>query len=329
MYNENSSSLSPSSSEASNLMILGGDFCQCEQEQHSGKKESFGSFKNDTSSVMSNNVLYNNRKLFLSVILWFTTYELMGVVGGTIAFLHFPRTPDEQPIALPDYGYDIIPYFCPYIPYIPHGNLQSFVLMIFYVILLIGVFSTMKKAADEGRLILQQLLHLNVLVFITRTTTVCVTGLPQPNPRCVDVQHDEVNYAQALDFVMLRSFLPHACGDLVYSGHVGCTLVCFVIMWRHNYLVETWKKVAIISLTITGILSTLSCRSHYTVDVVLAFYFIRFLSEFYFLRSEHVVDGGYVGQFIRWLERPDYSIDDDKSINGYDQEKEENVMTTK
>ncbi len=354
-------------------------------------------------------------KLLLSFIIWFSCYMVMGVIGGTLAFMHFPRTDSDAPEPLPDFGYDAIPYFCPmlHIEGVMKMNVQDVVLTFLYWFILLGSsyrflqldsgildgdaaaaaaadgqdqqseqsrkgffnslnFSDLFSGKDNDspktvakvpikfttgmevdlvttardtnigngtgtyneievqhqrittpppppsksksnlnppvhpKLILQQLFHLNSFLFITRTTLVCLTGLPQPNPRCVDVQQNEVNYAQAFAFVMLRGFPPHACGDLIYSGHVGCILICMIVLMRHNFL--TVKKQGFVVFALTwciagiGILSTIACRSHYTVDVILAIYFAFGIQDFYFARSEGKIRGGSIGAFIRWLE---------------------------
>ena len=63
-----------------------------------------------------------------------------------------------------------------------------------------------------------------------------------------------------------------------------------------------------------GIYFTISCRSHYSVDVVLAFYFGYFLPEWYFNRSDGRVRGK-ISRCIRKMEvRPeDLEIEDDDS----------------
>ena len=137
----------------------------------------------------------------------------------------------------------------------------------------------------DGRLILQHLFHLNCLVFLSRTTTVGLTGLPQPNPKCVEQQHLPVSFGNALSFVMGRGLVPHACGDLIYSGHVGCTLICMAVLHRHGFLRHRLAAVSVWLVAAIGIYFTISCRSHYSVDVMLAFYFGYFLPERYFNRS--------------------------------------------
>ena len=126
-----------------------------------------------------------------------------------------------------------------------------------------------------------------------------LTGLPQPNPKCVLQQQLEVSFSNALQFVMGRGFPPHACGDLIYSGHVGCTLICMAVLHKHGFLRNAFAAVLVWIIAVIGIYFTISCRSHYSVDVVLAFYFGYFIPEWYFNRS----DGRVRGQMSGWIRR--------------------------
>mmetsp|Transcript_19432 Transcript_19432/g.43182 ORF Transcript_19432/g.43182 Transcript_19432/m.43182 type:complete len:467 (-) Transcript_19432:141-1541(-) len=253
----------------------------------------------------------SNLKVALSFVLWWLCYMFMGIFGGSVAYMHFPRTSRDSPAQLPDFGYDVIPYYCPQIPHVPHGNVQSVVLFLLYAIIFGGVIVRWKPRyhpatgkrlwGGDGRLILQQLYHLNCLVFVTRTSTVVMTGLPQPNPKCTSHQHYPVTFRGALSFVVGRGFPPHACGDLIYSGHVGCTLICMAVLHRHGFLRNRAVAALVWTIALIGIYFTISCRSHYTVDVVLACYFGYFLPEWYMNRSDGII-GGRVSRIIRWLE---------------------------
>ena len=105
-----------------------------------------------------------------------------------------------------------------------------------------------------------------------------------------------VSFSNALQFVMGRGFPPHACWDLIYSRHVGCTLICMTVLHRH---MDFWLFTAAVVwiIAIIGIYFTISCRSHYSVDVVLAFYFGYFIPEWYFNRS----DGRVRGRMSKWI----------------------------
>ncbi|KAL3815932.1 hypothetical protein ACHAXA_008306 [Cyclostephanos tholiformis] len=277
-------------------------------------------------SFVKNSILtLSNFKLVSSFVIWFTTYMIMGVFGGSVAYMHFERSDMTIPDPLPDFGYDVIPYWCPSIPHFRHhGNVQSVVLFILYAIIISGIVvrwepryhpkSGFVEWGGDGRLILQHLFHLNSLVFITRTSTVGLTGLPQPNPRCVDQQHLPATFGNALMFVMGRGFPPHACGDLIYSGHVGCTLICMAVLHRHGFLKRKSAAVLVWVVAVIGIYFTISCRSHYSVDVVLAFYFGYFLPEWYYNRS----DGRVKGLISKWIRRLEVRPNDFMRLNRVD-----------
>lgn len=93
--------------------------------------------------------------------------------------------------------------------------------------------------------------------------------------------------------------MPHACGDLIYSGHVGCTLICMAVLHRHGFLRNKIAALMVWLVAAIGIYFTISCRSHYSVDVMLAFYFGYFLPEWYFNRS----DGRVRGRVSKWIRR--------------------------
>ena len=71
-------------------------------------------------------------------------------------------------------------------------------------------------------------------------------------------------------------------------------------------------------VAVIGIYFTISCRSHYSVDVMLAFYFGYFLPEWYFNRSDGRVRGR-ISKWIRSLEvRPE-----DLRLDDYDEDEED------
>ena len=122
-------------------------------------------------------------KLAISFAIWLISYAIMGIFGGSVAFYMFPRVDPsiDTPQPLPDIGYNFIPYFC---PLVMGENIQSIILLLCYVWITIGALF---KTNNQGRLALQQFFHLNSIIFLLRTTTVGMTGLPQPNPRCVPI----------------------------------------------------------------------------------------------------------------------------------------------
>jgi hypothetical protein len=174
-------------------------------------------------------------------------------------------------------------------------------------------------------------------MFISRTTTVSVTSLPQPNytQKCITAQTFEITYWQAVEVVMMKQFPPRACGDLIYSGHCCCALIAVSIFRRHgcfpviptfllppssssssssssknnsspqfnsNLLLHIPFLTLIYVLTFLSITSIFLCRSHYTVDVILGTYFAFFLTDFYYHRASGEIRGSWVTVFLRWIE---------------------------
>jgi hypothetical protein len=147
-----------------------------------------------------------------------------------------------------------------------------------------------------------------------------VTSLPQPNiaAKCIRAQQNPLNltFAEALHAV--ASFPPKGCGDLVYSGHMACALVACIILTREGCAfgpraVRVASLALICAAPLVSMLSIFGCRSHYTVDVVLAFYFAFGLTEFYYLRVDSA-------PLIRWIEAGERGLLEEAAEDGDEQE---------
>ncbi len=67
----------------------------------------------------------------------------------------------------------------------------------------------------------------------------------------------------------LMHFAPmKLCGGLIYSGHTCYFMLCALIWSRYGS--SRWVARAFWLLLVAGAWALLSCRYHYTVDVVLA-----------------------------------------------------------
>ena len=220
------------------------------------------------------------------------------------------REPVEapEPFTLLDVGFQVLPEYCP--KPLLHSNLQSEVLVVFYVYMLLWVARNWRSGRGEVMLI--RFFLMNSLVFVTRTSVVGLTSLPQPNfaKHCSEAQIVSLTYWEAL-WEVCRNFPPKACGDLIYSGHVACaftSLFIFDSLQAYPQNPPGWdlpqysSRLIFYVLGFIAVFSCLLCRSHYTVDVVLGLYFAYFLSDFYLQRAEGVVVGGCLGEVIRLLE---------------------------
>merc|ERR1712157_143291 len=87
---------------------------------------------------------------------------------------------------------------------------------------------------------------------------------------------------------------------------MGCSLTCLVILHRHKLLWGTLPYIVMWILGFGVIVSVLSCRSHYSVDVLLAIYFVYFSQNWYFSRVDaYAMCCNYsqtVVKFIAWIE---------------------------
>ena len=205
--------------------------------------------------------------------------------------------------------------------------MQTAILLFFYFWILIGALF---KQNNQGRLIIQQLFHLDAMVYLIRTTTVGVTGLPQPDPRCQPFQYETVTYVEAIKYVMIRGYSFGACGDLIFSGHVACTLVCVAILHNHDYLNGVMAYAVTILLALLSMVFVISCRSHYTVDAVLAIHVVYFVQYWYFSKSDSIrfyyvnrKNISLSNQLIAWLE--DKCIDTKKERNTSDSSSESSI----
>lgn len=68
--------------------------------------------------------------------------------------------------------------------------------------------------------------------------------------------------------MMIEHFPLKLCGGLIYSGHTCYFTIC-AELWR-RYSPSKWMVQAIWLVAGVGLYSLISCRYHYTVDIILA-----------------------------------------------------------
>jgi len=88
------------------------------------------------------------------------------------------------------------------------------------------------------------------------------------------------------------------------------------VLHRHGFLKNRLVASIIWLVAVVGIYFTISCRSHYSVDVVLAFYFGYFIPEWYYNRS----DGRVRGSVSRWIRRLEVRPSDLRMLDYEDNE---------
>ena len=214
--------------------------------------------------------------------------EAMALFGDAYAYHRMPRYPDNTTLAtsvfvpqaskhaLEDIGFEILPFFCPLKSPL---NIQTYTLEGLMIFLLIrSIFHS------NGRFILQRSWHIMSAVYILRWMTVPLTFLPNPNPHChYGETHERPFFSTTYPYgafnVVASKFPPGACGNLIFSGHTAQLCVYAGVgfqfeLWGlwHGFFDRRTSKLYLIPViaVIMGSISVIGCRSHYTVDVVLA-----------------------------------------------------------
>ena len=245
-------------------------------------------------------------KLAISLLFFFTCWYTMHFSGGAVATMRFERKEQNKTVEpLPDVIFDLLDKgvwasaYCdpnvdaPYVPGADGALLLNFVLLMLEVLF-----------GRRGHILFQRIFHVSGLIFLVRSTVVGLTGLPNPNDRCLELQNKEMTYIEALRW-LLSTFPHRSCGDLIFSGHtalISSWLFCFERHWgffKSNMLVKSLVWV----YAIYGIFLLTACKSHYTVDVVLGFWFSFFICEFYHSRAYNLYQGDTkIGRLIRKVE---------------------------
>ena len=98
--------------------------------------------------------------------------------------------------------------------------------------------------------LLSKFFYTAAILFLLRSITFSLTTLPSPK-YCTN----------------LPPFLGGGCGDLLYSGHyIWFTITLYIILQKTNI---PYKIIPIMAY-IVSIISTLMCRNHYSVDILIS-----------------------------------------------------------
>jgi hypothetical protein len=274
------------------------------------------------------------KRQWLSACMWLAFYYFMAIFGGSVAFHRFPRTYSETIMALPDIGFEFLEAGCPdYLgnPEVEGSgqNIQSWVLAYYYFIL-----TPRSLFHKQGRVLMTRFFVLNCAMFVTRSTLVGITSLPNPNfnPNCVLAQQEDASFFISLVKVFITGFPPKACGDMIYSGHTACTMMSMAIFLKMdafstpdfkcfpkivNRSISFLSNFIHVGSAFVALVSIVKCRSHYSIDIILALFFSYFLTSYYFLIADGVTPYRMFGTAIRYFEGHDLIEDAKaKSING-------------
>lgn len=230
---------------------------------------------------VSFNTCKNIKYISISTLCFCICSTMMSTFGDALAWYRMPKydsVEEAEMYVMKDAGFELIPYSC---PRTGGHNVQT------YIIIASVIYSVGRcLMIRNGIAILQRMIHISCIMLLIRMVTLNMTALPNPNPLCVDESMTQISYFGAGGTVsqILESFPPKTCGNLMFSGHT-MFLTIFLLFETFHGLVPRKLILFSIAKTLAGYHSTIACRSHYTIDVMLAILFtnmVFFLHKAYF-----------------------------------------------
>jgi hypothetical protein len=234
------------------------------------------------------NYLYNH-PLFTQFIknigLFLSAMVFMNAIGDAVAWYRMPKydsVAEWHDHILDDVGFEQIPYYCPY--YGRH-NIQTWVIFISFVYnsIVVGIScwrnkpwfgnqsaTPIRRPVQIGRPAIHFLQHTAILMML-RSFTMIVTAFPSPNPACKDESVSQLDYSGALVQTM-SSFPAKSCGNQLFSGHTMFLTSFLIFEYKYNLVPRKMFFLSIIK-TLIGYYSVIACRSHYSIDVLIAILF--------------------------------------------------------
>ena len=215
----------------------------------------------------------------------------MNAVGDAVAWYRMPKydSVDEwHEHILDDVGFEIIPYYC---PYIGHHNIQTLVIFISFIYnsIVTGISLWINGSYfnnQSGIPVVQPAIHFlqhTAILMVLRSFTMTVTAFPSPNPTCKDESITQLGYSGAL-FQTMSSFPAKSCGNQLFSGHTMFLTSFMLFEYKYNLIPRKLFFISIIK-TLIGYYSVIACRSHYTIDVLIAILFTFGIFNIYTVRG--------------------------------------------
>ena len=279
----------------------------------------------------------NTRRTGFAVLYMFTASVVMNLATS----LAWYRNPRELG-SLPDVTHDLFPdvsgpvtHKLPYVGEVEFNwsEIMDNTLLLEFAATVIFMFNL--KPYHRQAVIRRFFSMYGTLQFM-RTCTVCLTSLPDAFPRCREITPigDLSNGGSTWgamwnDTATVQEIFIHAglilipvhpitCGDMIFSGHANTALL-FALTWHTYYkfvpqavnLTKTF--VWMVSFFVAGLLC--ATRVHYTLDVVLSFYFTMTVWSSYHrliidcslgrrFISVWVIDAWFIYPIVEFMETP-------------------------
>eukprot|EP01117_Protostelium_nocturnum_P002985 TRINITY_DN13916_c0_g1_i1.p1 TRINITY_DN13916_c0_g1~~TRINITY_DN13916_c0_g1_i1.p1 ORF type:complete len:342 (-),score=81.55 TRINITY_DN13916_c0_g1_i1:110-1135(-) len=182
-------------------------------------------------------------------------------------FLHVPGS------RLRDLGFDLLPELDPK---------YKFLSEVFFNFIFIGTILMIALHPQRFRLF-TRLLFMFSFLYLCRCASFLSTGLPSPAAHC-QKGHEFYDPPKDISEILLKFSTTMGCGDLIFSGH-SLHSTTAVLMFT-SYVRSFTARVLWWFCLITMYLLIIAARKHYTIDVLVAIYFIPFVFTVYTDRVE-------------------------------------------
>jgi len=217
---------------------------------------------------------------------------------------HHDFPPDTPNPPLPDVLFENVPYLCPLWGVFPSFFLIGFMLFTLFGLMLFN---------SQGSQILIRFMILDAFLLFLRSLTISTTQMNDPNAACRNcgsVCPDSIWLG--IKQVILYPYPLGTCGDCMFSGHTVHYLL-MALCWQ-RYSTNTFKKFLIWLVCLYGLFSLVSCRYHYTIDILVAAIFTFSFWGYYHLLIENLpslddVNAKPIGMITRciiWIETGRY-----------------------
>jgi len=159
---------------------------------------------------------------------------------------------------LPDIGFEVVP------------EMSDINLVDAFDFILIGILLFYVLHLPTPLLVISQAMILNTMTNLLRITTVASTSFPDPRKGCERITGNP-----------FTSVSLHRCGDDMFSGHSAIYAAVAVVFFTYGRnvahspaarIVHLAIRLVVLAGAIAGSLVVLSNRTHYTIDVLIAWY---------------------------------------------------------
>lgn len=201
-----------------------------------------------------------NRPILIYLVSVLVVFAIVYYFDDVMANVASSRSPDNTVVPiLRDVGFEIIPQMNDISLMDDFDFILALIALIYALIFI-----------PAPLYVISQVLNLNTMTNLLRITTVAITSFPDPRLGCDRITGNP-----------FTTISLHRCGDDMFSGHSAIYAAATVMFFTYGYNVShtrrqqqihTIIKWLVLATAIAASLIILSNRTHYTVDVLVAWY---------------------------------------------------------